>query len=124
MALNWSWDGKVGEATVQRMFGREDFKDTTVVLYEGNALLIMLDEWEEDGAEKWNMYSFFVDEQHAKNMLGLNKKDPECYNVFSQPHQLLKKVRINKAKSHNWKKLVKLFSEAFDAITIELYSEK
>lgn len=124
MALHWDWDGQIGEAIVQVMYGNKTVKDTTVKLYEGNALLIMLNEWEEEGEEKWSMFGFFVDEQHAKEMLGLNKKNPKSYNVYTQPYALMKKIRINKAKSRYWKKLVKLFSDAFDEITIEFYSEK
>ena len=38
--------------------------------------------------------------------------------------QKFTKIRLNKAKSKNFKDLVELFSKAFDNITIEIYTEE
>lgn len=117
MALHWRWEDKVGEAVIRQ----QGDKEYTMSLYEGNAFLIMLWEWEEDGEEKWNMYTFFADEQHMKNCLGLNKKGG-YENIFDGRDELVK-IRINKAKYHYTEKLVKALVKAFDNITIEIYKE-
>jgi len=69
MALNWLWSEKCGEATL-----KQEDKKFTLDLYTGNAFLIMLTNYEKNGDTYWDVFSFWVDEQHMKNMLGLNKK--------------------------------------------------
>ena len=118
MALTWKWDSKMGEAIIHDESQDKDFVKN---LYEGNAFLIFMNEWKEDDQDMYSLYSFFADENHAKNCLGLTK---DHTNMFLEGYHTLTKVRINKKKSRNWKKIVKLFSEAFDNIEIELYSEE
>jgi len=118
MALTWKWDSKMGEAIIHDESQDKDFVKN---LYEGNAFLIFMSEWTEGDQDWYNVYSFFADENHAKNCLGLTKN---FKNIFEDAGIRLKKLRINKKKSRNWKKIVKLFSEAFDNIEIELYSEE
>ena len=118
MALTWKWDSKMGEAIIHDEMQDKDFVKN---LYEGNAFLIFMNEWKEDDQDMYSLYSFFVDEIHAKNCLGLTK---DHTNMFLEGYHTLTKVRINKKKSRNWKKIVKLFSEAFDDLEIELYSEE
>lgn len=60
MALNWNWSDKCG--TIVERFGEQEW---TYFLYDGNALMIALAEWEEDGRSMWNMHSFWLDEKHA-----------------------------------------------------------
>ena len=118
MALTWKWDSKMGEAIIHDESQDKDFVKN---LYEGNAFLIIMSEWTEGDQDLYSVYSFFADESHAKNCLGLTKN---FKNIFEDGGIQLKKLRINKKKSHNWKKIVKLFSEAFDNLEIELYSEE
>ena len=121
MALNWRWDSKIGEATFEQTFDGEETRKFTISLYEGNAFLIFIDEYKDkDGNNMYNMFSFFVDETHAKNCLGITKG---TYNLFNDVTKLTG-IRINKAKSRNWKKIVNLLTRAFDNITIELYTEE
>lgn len=116
MALYWSWNNKCGELIVKSC---TEEKEVVKTLYEGNAFLIMLNEWTDEkcGSSMYSMYSFFVDEAHAKNCLGLVKGHT---NIFADK---ITKIRLNKAKSKNWKKIVTLFAQAFDNITIELYTD-
>ena len=73
----------------------------------------------------YDMYSFFVDKPHAKRCLGLQKNcDGELINCFDDSICGFKSVRLNKAKSKNWKDIVTMFAQAFETINIELYSEK
>ena len=59
------------------------------------------------------------------NVLGLQKNgDGVLNNMFDEDWQKFTKIRLNKAKSRNWKDIVELFSKAFDNITIEIYTEE
>lgn len=122
MALYWEWKDKCGEAT----FINREGKEYTVNLYKGNAFLIFINEYKEtdkDG-EVHNMYSlhsFFADEVHAKNCLGLTKG---YTNMFNDNCDRLVKLRLNKDKYPYTKKLIAMLVKAFDELTIELYREE
>lgn len=120
MSLNWRWDDKIGEATVEQTFNGET-KTFTKSLYEGNAFLIFITEWKENEEDMYSLYSFFADEAHAKNCLGLTKNHN---NIFTEGCDKLTKISINKKKSRNWKKIVTLFAQAFDDIEIKIFSEE
>lgn len=116
MALKWDWDKKIGTVDI---FNYDEVR--TYQLYQGNAFLIMLWEYEEDGKELWNMHNFFLDKEHAKNCFGLTKDYPD--NIFNTKHYQIRKIRINKAKYKYTKDLVDMLIKAFDNISIEIYSE-
>lgn len=122
MALTWQWKDKIGEAVIRQTFDGET-KEFTKTLYEGNAFLIFLNEWEEDGSNMYSMYTFFADERHAKTCLGLDKKQ-DVSNILDDGMTKLVKVRINKKKSRNYKKIITLLAQAFDNIEIEIFSEE
>lgn len=117
MALQWQWSEKCGEAIFHNLVADTTF---SVNLYEGNAFLIFIDEFKENDENMWRMYSFFVDEAHAKNCLGLTKENS---NIFDTGTVRLEKIRINKKVYGKTSKLVNLLVKAFDAIEIEIYSE-
>ena len=117
MALYWDWDKKIGTVDI---FNYDEVR--TYQLYQGNAFLIMLWEFEEDGKDKYAMHSFFVDKEHAKRMLGLGK-DAEEENVFNTKYEQMRKIRINKSKYRYTKDLVDMLIKAFDNIEIEIYKE-
>lgn len=123
MALHWEWSNKCGEITLEQNFDGE-WKTFPISLYRGNAFLIMISEFEENGVEKYDLYGFFADKDHAKNCLGLNKKDGFTDNIYIKPYERWTKVRLNKAKYAHTKELVQMLAEAFDEITIEIYNEK
>lgn len=124
MSINWKWDDKIGEAIIRRKIGDET-AEYVKTLYEGNAFMIFLNEWTEDGVDKYSLYTFFADEVHAKRCLGITKNCDGVYsNMFEDGYDTLVKIRINKKKSRNWKKIVTLFAQAFDNIQIEIYSEQ
>ena len=124
MSLNWRWNEKCGEAIIKQEFAGE-VKEFTKTLYEGNAFLIFLNEWDEDDQHMYSLYTFFADEVHAKRCLGITKNaDNIYYNMFDGDIDKLVKIRINKKKSRNWKKIVTLFAQAFDNIDIEIYTEE
>ena len=125
--LCWSYKEPIGEAVLVQKFKTGDNtieeKQFVLKLYQGNAFLIMTHEWEEDGKEKSEMIGFFLDEYHAKNCLGLNKKEGHTENIYESNWQYLSRVRINKKKYKYTDKLVSLLSKAFNNITIEVVSE-
>ena len=114
--LNWNWDKKVGTITI---FNYD--KEVKYSLYQGNAFLIMLYEYEEDGKELWTMHNFFVDKEHAKNCFGLTKGYDD--NIFNRKLYQIRKIRINKAKYRYTKDLVDMLIKAFDNISIEIVNE-
>lgn len=121
--LNWNWNEKVGEATFCFKDRDGNVKDYSVNLYQGNAFLIMINEYEEDGNEKYEMVGFFLDKFHMKNCLGLNKKGGYTDNIYKTNWKWISKVRINTKKYKHTKDLVTALAEAFDTLEIELYSE-
>lgn len=65
MALQWNWDDKMGKCTTQN--------GINLNLYRGNAFMIAIHEFEQDGKELYSLAWFFADKDHCKNCLGLTK---------------------------------------------------
>ena len=109
MALRWQWNEKGGEVT---------FKNGDVYpWYEGNGLMIVLNEWQENEETYWSMFWFFADKEHAKNMLGLSKGHENCFS--DNP---ITEITINRKWSYQWKDLVTLLTKAFPDIRITLHN--
>ena len=119
MALNWLWSDKFGELEIEQKFD-DKTEEWKLCLYEGNALLIMLYEYEENGHGMYTMWNFFDDKTHMKRCLGLEKG---YGNIFTEHGIAIKKLRLNRAKNSKWKDIVTAFAQAFDDITIEMYNE-
>ena len=127
MSLNWNWDKKVGEVTfTQEIDGVK--KDFVSNLYNGNACLIMVYEYtdENDGKEKYQLTGFFADKTHMKRCLGIDKRYKQTLgkNMYEDSWDRLTKIRFNKAKCRDVKDIMMAFYEAFNNITIELYTEE
>ena len=122
MSVNWNWSEKCGEVTLKQMHPKEADREFTISLYNGNCMIVMLHEFKdrETGEDMYNFFSFFSDKDHAKNCLGLSKG---TNNIFDTDYQKFTKVRLNKKKCRYFKDLVTLFAQAFDNITIEVYTE-
>lgn len=110
MALTWKWDEKCGEAT----FKRKDGYTYTVNLYVGNAFLITLYEYKENGEDRYSLDTFFLDEDHMRRCL-----ENEIFTKYS----VLTAITINKAKCRNYKKIVALLAEYMDDIDIRVYKD-
>lgn len=115
MSLNWSWNEKCGEAVFEQLD-----KEFTVNLYQGNAYLIFIYEYNEDGKDMYNLWTFWADKVHAKRCLGLEKG---YENLYSDGRDKLKKIRINKSKFSKTSEMIGLLVKAFDDLVIEIYSE-
>lgn len=124
MALNWLWKDKCGEALLVQEYDGERH-EFTLSLYEGNAELIMLHEYKnEKGENMYEMHAFWVDKGHMKRCLGLEANcDGTKYNIHSEGWSKIEKFRFNKAKSRHYKEIIKALVEAFDEITIEVFTE-
>lgn len=130
MSLNWSWKEKIGEIDLtqeRKLKSGETWKhNCTLSLYEGNAFLIMIHEYkDEEGKDRYNLYSFFANKEHGQILLGLKKNyEGKKENIFSGGLDTWKTVRLYKNKSRNFKTLVQMFAEAFDNLTIEIITEE
>ena len=116
MSLNWQWNDKVGTIDIFNID-----KVVTYNLYQGNAFLIMLYEYKEEGKDMYIMHNFFVDKEHAKNCLGLTKGHE---NMFNTDKYKVKGIHLNKKKYRYTKDLVDMLIKAFDDIKIEIFSEE
>ena len=118
MSVNWLWKDKCGELTLEQEINGER-KSFPITLYNGNCFLVMIHEFVEDGKERYSFFGFFSDKDHAKRCLGLVKGESNIYDGW----QKFTKLRINKAKCRYFKDIVALFSQAYDNLTIEVYSD-
>lgn len=120
MSLNWDFREKCGEVILKQ--GEREF---TLNMYQGNAYLIFLSEWEEDGEKMYQLYSFCSDKVHAKILFGLSKNlDGKKINIFNEEGNKFVKFRFNKACCRKLGEIVGLIVDAFDEIEIEIYSEE
>lgn len=122
MALQWNWDKKVGEAVFDGLYLNDPTKELTINLYEGNALLIMINEYKDKETNKdmYHLFGFFADKTHMNRCLGLVKG----YDNIYARNGRLKKISFNKAKSRNYKQIIPALIKAFDDIGIKIYTEE
>ena len=114
MSLNWEWKRQCGTIT-------QKIRDTehTFTWYEGNALMIVLDEFtDEDGTERYSMNWFFCDETHAKKCLGLAKGCDGTHNMLEDSP--VTNLTIYRNNSRYWEKIVKLMTKAFPDLTVTI----
>lgn len=73
MALQWDWQKKMGTLTIEQ---NQDGKKARfkINIYDGNCMAIMLSMRKKDGKDWYQLYSFFADEQHCKNIFKEHKK--------------------------------------------------
>ena len=69
--LNWDFTKRIGYVDVERGSQKERWN-----IYQGNAFAIMC--WEND--TQYQLMTFWADEQHAKNCLGLTRGYSNLYN--------------------------------------------
>lgn len=116
MALQWKWSEKCGEAVLQQTID-DKTKDFTLNLYTGNAFLIMIHEYEENGENIYSLHSFWIDKKHMENCLGITKGHDNMYSGY----QTLTKFRMDMVKCRYWKEIAVALKKAFPDMVIELY---
>lgn len=66
--LIWDFKEQVGTLTINQKRGGEDHW-FTLYLYKGNALMIILSEWDESPSKHmYNLFAFIADRDHLKNL--------------------------------------------------------
>ena len=119
LAIN-NWDDISGKVTIE-----QKGKEFTYNLYgenKCNSFACAVYEYKgDDGKTYEQLQWFFLDERHGKIMLGLQKgNDGQKINYLVE----ITKLIIYKKKCSNWKKIVAMFAEAFDQLTIEIREEE
>ncbi len=112
MALRWQWNECIGELEI------ENQSKARIRVYQGNALLIFLNEWEnKDGQNVWSMYNFFTDKGHFDNCrknntwdysegwkkLTLWKVPSDVWHVLKDLHKRGVKIKIRSKENENRK---------------------
>lgn len=111
MALRWDFNLKSGTVT-EKIAGKE----ITFNWYEGNALMIVLDEFTDDkGTDRYNMRWFFIGDEHAKNCLGLSRGHENMFDAGA-----ITSLTIYRDNCRQWKKIADYFTKAFPDITIQV----
>lgn len=116
MALQWKWNEKCGEAVLRQTIDGETM-DFTLNLYTGNAFLIMIREFKENGENMYSLHSFWVDKKHMENCLGITKGH---HNIYSG-YETFTKFCLNMEKCRYWKEIAEALKKAFPGMVIELY---
>lgn len=125
MSLNWNFkDDKMGYLLYE--------DGTKKPMYNGNAFVIINNEWDEDGEHYYSLYNFFADKEHAKRCLGLDpkykatyKKEPSfASSIWKEVDGEHKEIPLDRvvlySKAYNAKDLAQLLLKAYDDITIEM----
>lgn len=74
MALNWLWKDKMGKITI-RQKQKDKENEYEISIYAGNCMAIFLYEYkDEDGQDMYDLWSFWADKQHVKNIMKNEKK--------------------------------------------------
>lgn len=115
MALQWDWNKKSG--TVTQVYGGKEY---TSNFYEGNALMIVTNEFEEGGVERYNVIWFFTGKDHAERCLGLQERDDGTKTNIFERDGMVTRLVIYKEHCRHWQTLIDLFTKAIPEIVIEL----
>ena len=118
MSLNWQWNDKMGEV-IYNPVARPNPRNITTSIYQGNALMIWVDENRADNT--YALSNFCADMEHFRNMLGLNaKKGYSTDNLFNDWCADVEVIRLN-TKYKSVPKIVAEFAKAHTNVKIELY---
>lgn len=115
MALHWDFKEKAG--TLTQILRDGTYRTSN--FYEGNALMIVPYEYEENGTEYYTMDWFFTGVDHAERCLGLQKCDDGTqHNMF--PENGITQLTIYREYCREWKTIADLFTRAFPQIAITI----
>lgn len=109
--VTWSWKKKMGSCKWYCING----KTTKVDIYVGNCLGVFIQNFrdEETKEKKYNFVTFFDDEKHLKNCLGLSKKYKD--DIMKDK---IKSIKLNTYYKAS-REMAMLFSQA--GYKVELY---
>lgn len=115
MAVHWTWKEKLGTIHCERQLPEEILKFDLTIYNGTNCLCAIVYEYEDNGKDVYNFWTFFNDVSHAKRVLGLAKDcDGEFKNLFEDEW---KAVTFFGEYKEAWK-LAELFFKA--GMTVEI----
>lgn len=53
---------------------RQENKDFTINIYNGNCLAVMLYEYKKDGKDMYSLYNFFMDTKHCRKLVKMGEE--------------------------------------------------
>ena len=110
MSLRWDFKRLGGTITC-----KQGEKEYTHNWYEGNALMIVLNEWKEGDSDMYSLNWFFADADHAKNCFGISKGHENIFDDCT-----FTALSINRKYCTQWKKICDLFSKVYPDCVITL----
>ena len=120
MSLRWNWDEKVGTCEIKRAWtdkgGEIKYNLFSVNLYVGNACLIEI--WEDEQTDTYQLTGFWADRQHMKNCLGLAKGYDSIYTGEERSYTFYKE-KLNKLD----KQMFDCILRGMDNVSIKIESE-
>lgn len=115
--VKWTWKEMLGKIHCERQLTNETLKFDLSIYNGTNCLCVIVYEFEEEGKEKYNFWTFFNDLEHAKRCLGVEKNYAGEYsNAFKDEW---KSITLDSKFKESWK-LAKIFSKA--GFNVELVS--
>lgn len=123
MAITWDWNDKLGTVDVLDTFNNKMFTNN---LYRGNCLMIEVNEFTDDkGVDRYNLHNFFMDKEHAKRILGLDRKDKASFgqNALSESCNRYVHFHLDATRKES-REIAKLLMDASwkHGITVTLYN--
>lgn len=116
-----NWENKSGTCVI-----KQKDREFTLNLYgycTSNCYLVAVYEYKDTETSETmeQLQWFFMDESHAKIMLGLKKgSDGKKENYMDE----IRKLTLYKSKLTEWKKILLMFAEAFPKIDIEIREDE
>lgn len=105
--LSWDFNQKVGQA----IYLNNEGKEWVYNLYQGNAYLIEVAEWEENGQNLYSVSKFALDKKHLETQI--------AEGDYNRRYAKLIRLTINKSVCHKAYEIAKLFGKV-DGVTVEI----
>ena len=111
MAIRWDFKEKCGQVV--------DHDGNVHNWYEGNALMVITNEWKEGDSELYSMWCFFADKDHLKNCCGLTKGHE---NIFEGEEW--QELTIDTKYCHYWKDIITMLMKVMPDCKITITRSK
>lgn len=114
MAITWHWSEQIGTWSFKDAITNNTIKTN---LYKGNAYLISIHEYKKEGHDVYDVVNFWVDKDHMKNCLGLNKNTNFIYDNWKENNITIYKDMIT---PKHLNEIISNLIKGFDEITINI----
>lgn len=116
MAVTWDWKSKCGEIKLEwKKPGTDEWNKDKFSLYSGgNCLLVILNEYRQNGEKYYNLQGFFDDKTHMNKCLGISKGwDNKYKNLYADDDYMrFKSIRLLADKNSHADVIAKAFKKA------------